>query len=157
MQRKKKRRLNEDMHSLQLLDIGQNKKMHKNMLFKCKEKGCDKSFAKKDHLIKHRSVHFEGSPFECEKCGNSYKLQSNLNHHIKRVHEKVIRFKCDWEGCDKGFYAEFNLKLHLRVHTGERPFECDICLKRFTQKVTRNKHHRRCYNKSCQSRPSFLI
>ncbi len=36
--------------------------------------------------------------------------------------------------CQRRFSRKYNLKQHIKTHTKEKPFQCVICLKRFTQK-----------------------
>ncbi|XP_058462476.1 zinc finger protein 260-like isoform X2 [Malaya genurostris] len=42
--------------------------------------------------------------------------------------------------CEAAFCRKPYLEVHMRTHTGERPFSCDVCLKRFSQKSSLNTH-----------------
>lgn len=53
------------------------------------------------------------------------------------------QFKC--KSCHKAFKTAGELKVHFRVHTGEKPYECITCRMRFTQSSNLNSHIRRLH------------
>ncbi|KAL4898471.1 hypothetical protein BDV59DRAFT_166917 [Aspergillus ambiguus] len=51
-----------------------------------------------------------------------------------RAHTGDKPFICKEPSCGQRFSQLGNLKTHQRRHTGEKPFSCDICQKRFAQR-----------------------
>lgn len=49
---------------------------------------------------------------------------------------------CDY--CRKCFYSQSDLKKHVRIHTGEKPYICPNCGKGFNQRSNLNTHMARC-------------
>jgi uncharacterized Zn-finger protein len=71
-------------------------------------------------------------------CVRTFKHQSNLKIHSIIHGPGALR--CDY--CPKKFARKSNLKQHIRVHTGERPFMCLICRRAFKQQHSLKDHLR---------------
>ena len=76
----------------------------------------------------------------CSICDKVFSTTINLRNHKLTVHEKKFPYKCPYQNCDKQYSIAARLKVHLRSHLGEKPFQCDICLKTFREKGNLNSH-----------------
>ena len=66
-----------------------------------------------------------------------------LNRHVKEVHQKQQEHICPH--CKKHFTQHSNLKQHLLIHLGVKPFPCrhDNCKSAFTTKQCLQVHYRK--------------
>merc|ERR1719510_2175107 len=67
------------------------------------------------------------SDYQCHHCSAPFNSQETLKHHLKYVHEKVVKpYLCD--KCDKSFRSNGDLQRHMKyTHEGIKEFQCDIC------------------------------
>lgn len=92
---------------------------------------CDKEFLGGNDLRKHIRIHTDERPFECHHCGQKFRQGGCLKNHIASQHGTSESFTCYY--CNKSFPIKERLRLHMRLHSGEKPYHCKICFKRFAR------------------------
>ncbi|XP_047670418.1 zinc finger E-box-binding homeobox 2a isoform X1 [Tachysurus fulvidraco] len=113
---------------------------------------CDRGYkrltALKEH-IKYRHEKNEES-FPCPLCSDTFAYRTQLDRHMathrpSRDQPPVLnegagnrKFKCT--ECGKAFKYKHHLKEHLRIHSGEKPYECSNCKKRFSHSGSYSSH-----------------
>ncbi|CAH1791497.1 unnamed protein product, partial [Owenia fusiformis] len=97
-------------------------------------KKCTSNYNLKRHLILHNP-----KMTKCKICQKSVRMDL-LSGHIFNTHTNT--FTCDI--CGHQFSQKNNLKVHQRIHTGERPYKCETCDKCFIRMSHLNYHRKIC-------------
>ena len=80
----------------------------------------------------------------CSVCGLQFACIRDVKRHVREVHEKPQEFNCSY--CGKSFPKKPNLKIHERIHTGEKPYKCEACGKAYTA-ASNLFHHKKKFMK----------
>ncbi|XP_074529711.1 zinc finger E-box-binding homeobox 2 [Halichoeres trimaculatus] len=101
----------------------------------------------------------EGVHMSCPLCGYTATHRAQMERHLalhNQVQDKGAmcldqamenrKFKC--LECGKAFKYKHHLKEHLRIHSGEKPYECSNCKKRFSHSGSYSSHlsSKKCLN-----------
>ena len=77
----------------------------------------------------------------CDLCGKKYSGSNSLRSHLKKVHENLFRFQCDYPECNIKFKASGQALRHVYLHSAElKVWRCTACDTTFRVHSTARKH-----------------
>lgn len=92
---------------------------------------CRKAFQYGNDLRKHLRIHSDERPYPCEHCGQRFRQAGCLKNHVASQHGSAHSFQCHY--CAKVFPIKERLRLHMRIHSGVKPYACGRCRRSFSR------------------------
>ncbi|XP_057562618.1 telomere zinc finger-associated protein isoform X2 [Hippopotamus amphibius kiboko] len=87
---------------------------------------CSHAFTQKANLNMHLRTHTGERPFQCHLCGKTFRTQGEAGRPLPAPGRR--------RAAEPSLVPTASLDKHNRTHTGERPFSCEFCEQRFTEK-----------------------
>ncbi|KAL4655570.1 zinc finger protein 2-like isoform X1 [Arapaima gigas] len=139
---------------------------------------CDMRFTQRYHLARHKRIHSGEKPYQCNHCQQSYSRTDRLLRHQRHCHGHVAPkpgnqpcyearpysqepphptatwsplqppsgekpFPCDM--CSMRFTQRYHLARHKRIHSGEKPYQCSHCQQSYSRRDRLLRHQRHCH------------
>ncbi|EDW63375.2 gastrula zinc finger protein xFG20-1 [Drosophila virilis] len=111
---------------------------------------CCKRLSTAGILKTHMLLHQSETPYQCDKCGKTFKVKAQYKSHLKTRHTDYKPYKCHL--CPKEYPYRESLLTHMTVHTGIKRFLCNNCGKRFTC-ISNLQAHRKVHADTCGQLP----
>lgn len=110
-------------------------------------RGCERRFVTSRERRRHHQTHTGEKPFRCRfaACSQVFATHSEASMHNRRTHTRERPFQCTQDGSGKRFCTRVERSLHFRIHSGEKPFVCRHCKKRFARLGSRNEHEKKSH------------
>ncbi|XP_013409383.1 zinc finger and BTB domain-containing protein 17-like isoform X4 [Lingula anatina] len=106
---------------------------------------CLKEFEFKCAAKAHEKTHAEANIYICKHCGKVCANKISCRAHEKTHSAEAAKesqydesFLC--QICGKSYCTKSNMEIHIRYHTGERPYKCQICFKSYVGSFHLKRH-----------------
>ncbi|XP_057669390.1 uncharacterized protein LOC130901802 [Diorhabda carinulata] len=143
----------EDLSMISMTSENESKIMEENKMqimddiklrLEAQPKSPEKAHTKRDYEENTTGIHLITSTtskpglHKCYDCDKIFNKACYLTQHNKTFHSGDKPFKCT--RCGKRFSCEITYQEHLTKHAGDKPHKCELCPKQFNHKTDLRRH-----------------